>query len=65
MLPAVAYDSHLLGLVQGRVDVHDPLHTSAVGGSVVDQPVAGVNHLGLKGEGYCKRGSWACLDIGA
>ena len=64
-MPAVAYDAHILGLVQGRVDVHGLLHTSALGGSVVDQPVAGVNHLGFQGEGYCKRGSWACLDIGA
>ena len=45
-LPAVAYDAHILGLVQGRVDVHGLLHAAAVGGIVVDQPVAGVNRLG-------------------
>ena len=43
VLPAVAYDAHLLGLVQGRVDVNGLPHAEAVGGIVLDQPVAGVN----------------------
>ena len=47
-MPSVAYDAHLLGLVQGRVDVHGLLHAAAVGGIVVDQPVAGVNLLGFQ-----------------